>query len=369
MFSTMVIMAILNSAIVSPLVKHLYNPSRRYLAYKRRTIVEHANQRMELRILVCIHREDNVATMVDVLEASNPTRESPIGVYVLDMVELVGRAMPLFITHKPQKKIPSTASTTRTRAIIGAFLQFEERKQGVVSVQCFTSIAPYKTVHDDIFAVALEKQTALVIIPYNNTSAGHSIRTVNSNVIKTAPCSIGILVDRTMLEECRVVLRSWSVFYACMVFISGPDDREALAYATRMSDHPGVSLKVVRFISVGPGAGDSIEDRLDQEAVNRFKVNTINNNRVVYSEELVAEGIDTIRVLKSLSGASYDLMLVGRRHDDGSAVMSGMAEWSESKELGTVGDILTSSDLESKASVLVVQQYASAVWPVLEFGA
>ena len=39
------------------------------------------------------------------------------------------------------------------------------------------------------------------------------------------------------------------------MFFGGADDREALSYAWRMSEHPGISLTVMRFI-----AGDNAID-------------------------------------------------------------------------------------------------------------
>jgi hypothetical protein len=52
----------------------------------------------------------------------------------------------------------------------------------------------------------------------------------------------------------------------------------------------------------------------------------------------------------------YDLIIVGRRHNVNSPQTSGLAEWSEFPELGTLGDLLASSDLNNGTSVFVVQQ-------------
>ncbi|KAK3029502.1 hypothetical protein RJ639_037523 [Escallonia herrerae] len=124
-----VIMAIVHAIVITPVVRRLYDPSRRYpISHKRRTIQE--SKQDELRILACIHHEDNIPKIIDILEASNPTRESPIEVHVLVLEELVGRAMPLFISHRLSRN-PSTKSG-RTRRIIKAFRQYELRNQGLV---------------------------------------------------------------------------------------------------------------------------------------------------------------------------------------------------------------------------------------------
>lgn len=147
-------MAVVILAVVTPLVVFLYNPLRQYRTYKKRRIQE-TRHGVEFGILACIHQEDSVPTLINILEASNATKKSPIAAHVLDLVELVGQTIPLFISHK-LKRNPSSRST-KTQRIIKAFYQYETRNQGFVNVQCFTSVAPFATIHNDICLLALEK--------------------------------------------------------------------------------------------------------------------------------------------------------------------------------------------------------------------
>lgn len=153
-FTVMVIMSILLPTIVTPIVAYIYNPSSQFRTAQKRGI--HATKyNLEFKILACMHQEDTVPTLIDVLEASNPTRKSPIVVYVLDLVELVGQSIPLFINHKLRKS-PSSRSN-RTQRIIKAFYHYELENQDFVTVHCFTSVAPFETIHNDICLLALEK--------------------------------------------------------------------------------------------------------------------------------------------------------------------------------------------------------------------
>lgn len=52
---------------------------------------------------------------------------------------------------------------------------------------------------------------------------------------------------------------------------------------------------------------------------------------------------------------NYDLIIVGRSHPN-SPLLLGLHEWSECPELGVIGDLLSSPDGETTASVLVIQQ-------------
>lgn len=60
-------------------------------------------------------------------------------------------------------------------------------------------------------------------------------------------------------------------------------------------------------------------------------------------------------------GNNYDLIMVGIRHEESFEVLQGLSVWSEIEELGEIGDLLVSSDLNLTASVLAVQQQLSSV--------
>lgn len=85
-------------------------------------------------------------------------------------------------------------------------------------------------------------------------SFGHSFHLVNQRVLRYAPCSVGIVVDRGLGGAIQV--HSSDVSYTTVVpFFGGRDDREALAYGQRMGEHPGIVLSVVKFVA-SQGTGD-----------------------------------------------------------------------------------------------------------------
>uniref|UniRef100_A0A7N0T331 Cation/H+ exchanger domain-containing protein n=1 Tax=Kalanchoe fedtschenkoi TaxID=63787 RepID=A0A7N0T331_KALFE len=359
-FGVMVVGAMVHTAIFMPLVRILYDPSRRYVAYKRRTI-QHLPENVELRILTCIHEEEeDVAPIINLLQDSNPNYESPIGVYVLDLMELMGRSVPTLIAHPPDK--PLSSKPTRTDRILNAFHKFGSRNEGSVSVQCFTAIAPYATMHDDVCSLALERSTTLVIVPFQK-SYRPPIRAVNRSVLQMAPCSVGVLVIRnTSLENKSVPFVCRISLGVCLIFFGGADDREALSYASRMAGHPAAKLTVVRIYSLGnPTGEDLVEKRTDLNAINEFKIKTYDSRRVTYKEIGAKDATDTAAAVGKLNDQSFDLILVGRRHDEDSVLFRGFSEWSELPELGVVGDMLVSSDFKTTASVLIMQQQASVV--------
>ena len=161
-----------------------------------------------------------------------------------------------------------------------------------------------------------------------------------------------------------------------MLFFGGPDDREALSYAWRMSEHPGISLTVMRFVA-GEDAHDHVlhhsgdlnnprmlsvetdnerEKQLDEEIINNFRIKNSNDESITYVEKVVNNGEETVAVIRSMDNV-HDLFIVGRGQGMISPLTAGLTDWSECPELGAIGDLLASSDFAATVSVLVVEQY------------
>lgn len=77
-------------------------------------------------------------------------------------------------------------------------------------------------------------------------SVGQGWRTMTQRILKEAPCTVGVLVDRGFGSEEQVGSTD-EAYRVCVVFFGGPDDREALELAGRMAEHPRVRVTVVRF--------------------------------------------------------------------------------------------------------------------------
>ncbi|XP_016709096.2 cation/H(+) antiporter 15 [Gossypium hirsutum] len=384
-FSVMVIVAVVMTAIISPIVATMYKPTRSSVSYERRTL-QRALHDGELRLLVCIHTHRNVPAIINLLEASNPTAKSPLCIYVLHLVELTGHASGMLIVHNARKSkyVPTAKNRTQAQSdnIINAFESFEQHSS-FVSIHPRTAISPYNSIHEDICSVAEDKRVALVIIPFHKQQTvdggmegtNPAFGSVNQNLLAKAPCSVGILVDRGLSGSARVAANEVSR-QVCVLFFGGPDDREALAYGWRMCENPGISLTVLRFV---PGANatlstmlptddpdnpnvltveatNSWENGLDDEYINDFRSKNDDDESIVYTENVVNSSEETVAAIRKLDNY-HDLLIVGRGHGVMSPLTTGPTDWSECPELGAIGDILAESDFSSTVSVLVIQQY------------
>ncbi|KAG4140144.1 hypothetical protein ERO13_D07G239200v2 [Gossypium hirsutum] len=361
-FSAMCLTALIGSGVVALVVPCFYDPSKRYEGYYGRTLA-HSRHNSQLRVLVCIHEEQNVPSAINVLATLKPTKQSPIAVYMLHMVELMGSATALLMRQKRPKKL-----STRTRGsapIIDAFKIFEENHDGLVSVSSFISVSPPQTMHEDVFQIALEKGTSLVMIPfYKKFHVGgavylskRSLKIANQNVLDQAPCSVAILVDRGSLKTLHAIWAGWSSSEVAVIFLGGADDQEALALAAKMTGCQNINLTLIRIIYNGDFPDKYMEGiRNDNESLGQFQTNISGNTCAKYWEEVAKDGAGTASVLRTLEN-QYDIIVVGRRHYDTFPLLSGLTESNENKELGVIGDMLASSDFLGNTTILVVQQH------------
>lgn len=371
------ILAVLEMTILVTVGTVLYNPASKVSPYERKTIQKTRSEE-ELRVVACLHGFYNVPSMINILEASNPSQKSPISVFALQLVELIGRASAMVVVHTTRKagSRNPTHEEAQTEQIISAFDNYELRSDGV-KVQTLTARAAYNTMDEDICNVAKDNRAAFIILPFyrQQTPDGEmedinpSIRTVNENVLAHAPCSVAVLIDRRMPDNMEFPRR------VAVLFFGGPDDREALAYGWRMSEHQHISLRVVRLVPsqhlmqndpmdfLGPVPGivsvpiDSEKEKmLDDDYITKFRNNTADSNSVLYQELVLNDEEETIRAIKSMD-TDHDLFIVGRGRGMSSPLTAGLADWCDCPELGPIGDLFATSEFSSPFSVLVMQQY------------
>ncbi|KAI3938713.1 hypothetical protein MKW92_016111 [Papaver armeniacum] len=377
----MVLALVVLVAVITPAVKYLYDPSSKYLTYKGRSILQSNENNSDFRVLVCVHTQDDVPGIIRIIEASNPTKLHPLTIYLLHLVELVGRASPLLISHTLREHA-SKSNPTKSERIINVFRQFQNRYQNLVTVLPFTTISPYSSMHNDICTMAVDKGAALVIFPFCRQDASltgdlarpnisnRPIKTLLQNLLRDTPCSVGILMDGSNLQTKSSCFLPDTPYRVIVLFFGGPDDREALAFAMNMIHHPYIFVSLVRFYSPASLSSDGVIHHisesvsidierhmfLDDELVDHFRVNTMHDETLTYKEVEVKDGAETIWAVRALH-QDFDLMIVGRQQKAESKIISGLeANWDECGELGAIGDLVTSSDYGAEGSILIIHR-------------
>ncbi|KAJ4880301.1 Cation/H(+) antiporter 17 [Raphanus sativus] len=394
-FAIMVLMAIFTTFMTTPLVLAVYKPGKSLTKgdYNNRTLEETNRSNKPLRLMFCFQSIMNIPTIVNLIEASRGTnRKESLSVYAMHLMELSERSSAILMAHKVRKNgLPfwnkDKSGTSSSDMVVVAFEAF--RRLGRVSVRPMTAISAISTIHEDICRSAERKSVAMVILPFHKhvrldrtwETTRNEYRGINKKVMDESPCSVAILVDRGLGGTTRVASSDFSLAIT-VLFFGGNDDREALAFAVRMAEHPGITLTVVRFIPSEEFKPENVkleitedqtgscsgETRLtDIEAITELKAkikeqetsrsDSDSVSQIVYEERIVKCYEDVCEAIKEYSRSN--LFLVGKSPDG--SVASGLNVLrSDTPELGPVGNLLTSSEsVSTVASVLVVQQYVA----------
>uniref|UniRef100_A0A7N0U8M1 Cation/H+ exchanger domain-containing protein n=1 Tax=Kalanchoe fedtschenkoi TaxID=63787 RepID=A0A7N0U8M1_KALFE len=361
-FAMLVISVMATVCIIPPLVRPFYDPMDIYTAIEWNTL-QHSKRDSELRVMVCIHSQENVPTIINLLEVSNPTPERPIVVIAMQLVELVGRAMPILMAHGEDPTRALEPDLSKSNHITNALGHYEAHHEGCARVKLFTTVSHYDTMHQDIVQVAAERHVTIVIMPFHKQwaidgfyeSVSRHIQNVNMNVLSKAPCSVGVLVDRGVLTGSLSIINTLANYRVLALFIGCDDDMEALTYGDRMARHERVSFTLFRLIL--PDTMNSRNARIETDYISSIRRQNSGNERFDYFENQIKDGVSLASAIREIvSEDRFDLILVGKHHPP-SAILRGLEEWSECPELGVIGDMLTSQDSGSAASVLVVQQH------------
>ncbi|XP_020570829.1 cation/H(+) antiporter 15-like [Phalaenopsis equestris] len=393
-FSIVIFSYLLVTVIVTPTVQKLYQPLPERRHSNRRTI-QHLKPNSQLRLLACVQNDDPIPCIINLLESSSPASPpapAPLLACVLHLDEQPGRADSILIAHSNSKGFLNPKNMDRLH---NAFTHYEKSKDGLIEVRPYTSISPSHNMCQEICALAAQENVALVIVPVTRRSkiyggSGHvedyalrsaipkilaqvymepkaekllphghvedyALRSAIPKILAQAPCSVGLLVHQGLQEP---LFNSPSKFqqHIGVLFWSGPDSREALAYASQMARHSGVNLTVTRFFAASEEVQNKTQALLDDEVMAVFQLENAGNERVTVQEIVVEDMEHAICVIREVGCGGYDFVVVGLRFGWRSPVLERLEEWCENPELGVIGDVMASLEFDRCFSVLVVQQ-------------
>lgn len=278
MFAILVLMALFTTFITTPTVMTIYKPARGMSTRthrKLRDLATSPESKDELRILACVHGPGNVPSLITLVESTRSTKSSLLKLFVMHLVELTERSSSILMVQRARRNgFPFFNRVRRGEShdrVAGAFQAYSQL--GRVRVRPTTAISALSTMHEDICHVAKEKGVTMIILPFHKQwrgesneieeNVGHGWRGVTQRVLKNAPCSVAVLVDRGFGNGAQTPGPTGTVAQrVCVIFFGGPDDREALELGGRMAEHPVVEVTVIRFVEKEGKESDGVTLRL-----------------------------------------------------------------------------------------------------------
>ncbi|XP_045828442.1 cation/H(+) antiporter 2-like [Trifolium pratense] len=355
------------------------------------TAIEPQQMENELRILACVYDPRQVSTILSTILAIHGSKTSPSITYFMHLIELVKKIKSNLLFHeKENDELSDEEDSFGGNDVVdinNALDSFTAETKILVYQK--RAVSSFSSLYEDVCNEAENLRVSIILIPFHKhqridgklESGKDGIRTTNQKILRHAPCSVGVIIERglTMSFGFSELIQSDNMQNVATLFIGGPDDREAIAWSLRISKCPCVNMTIIRFLlSSSPSENEQIversvqyeekeilmslsgEETVNDEIDNNFMVDFYNryvaSGNIGYVENFVKDGKQTLECLKQI-GDIYSLFIVGKGSRRNSSITIGMSDWEECPELGTVGDVLASSDFDIHGSVLVIQQH------------
>ncbi|KAK9265516.1 hypothetical protein L1049_001761 [Liquidambar formosana] len=378
---------VINTLIVGPIAAFIVNKERKSFGY-RHMALESQDPESELRMLACVHGVRNLSIMVELIGALSGSRDAPIVPYLMHLVEFPDKPRT-DLTYHQQENANEDFSDAEEYGVndeveINDAVDAFSSETGIL-IRQMKAVAAFETMFEDVCNTAEEIRASIILIPFHKhqridgkmENGKEGIRTTNHRVLRHAPCSVALLVDRGLGGTPQASSLDSSLDtdqHVATLFFGGPDDREALAFGRRIGVHSRINLTVIRFlhessrdagIDVASHQDDHVlmrfsshgtENEVDNAFLSDFYSRYVTTGQVGYVEKLVNDGAETATALREM-GDMYSLFIVGKGGRGHSPVTTGMSDWEECPELGTVGDLLASPEFDIRGSVLVIQRH------------
>ncbi|XP_061981389.1 cation/H(+) antiporter 2-like [Populus nigra] len=375
---------VMNTVIAGVVVAHILRKKEEYFSHSH-TSLELGEHESELRMLACVYGSRHISSKIGLISAFSESLKTPVTAYLMHLVELPKkRTKKNLMYHQLQDGDQYSdeedyggndvveindavdAYTIETKVLI------HQRKV----------VSSFERMYEDVCDSIEDLRVSIIFLTFHKhqrldgkmESGKVGMRTTNHKILRHAPCSVGIFVDRGQTGFQQPSSQSMQNIAA--LFFGGSDDREALACCKMISNHPHIHLTLIHFQhspsseQTGYNKGTphrddellmdmsshDIEAEIDRAVVQDFYNRYVTPGQVGYVEKYVENGTQTAEALRDIHD-TYSLLIVGKGGRGHSPMTTGMSDWEECPELGTVGDLLASSELNTTSSVLVIQQY------------
>ncbi|XP_054792148.1 cation/H(+) antiporter 2-like [Prosopis cineraria] len=383
-YNVLLVAIVLNTIISGIIVASLTRADDKMFA-NQHTTLESQQVEHELRILACVYDPRQVSAVLALVLAINGSRTSPATVYSMHLIELVKKIKSNMLYHQKENAELSDDDDYGGNDVVEINEAIDNfTTQTKILIHQRKAVSSFPSLYEDVCNDAEDLHVTIILLPFHKhqridgklESGKEGIRTTNQKVLRHAPCSVGVIVERGLsrVPSFSQLTASEGIQNVVTLFFGGSDDREAIAWSIRIAQHSKINLTIIRFLLASmPRSETSSEESEDQEILMSLSgqetVNEIDNtfmvdfyNRYVasgqigYVEKFVSNGAQTVQVFKEI-GDMYSLFIVGKGGRGHCSLTIGMSDWEECPELGIVGDVLASSELAIHGSVLVVQQH------------
>ncbi|CAH8330178.1 unnamed protein product [Eruca vesicaria subsp. sativa] len=378
MIASLVITTLLSGVLASFLLK----AREKDFAHQKTSLESHDTSE-ELRTLSCVYGARCTRGEIAIISSLSGSHgaSKPFTPLLMHLVPLPKKRKSelLYHEHDEDVHVDDDFGTNESLMVNDSIDSFA--KDSKILIQQVKLVTQMVNMHEEICNATEDLRVNIVFLPFHKhqridgktTNDGEHFRQLNRKVLRHAPCSVGIYVDRN-ITGFQQPHGFGSVQNVAVLFFGGPDDREALALCKWFASNTLIHLTIIQFVledshpespvrnATTPDSSEILievqgrnqtEHEADRSLLEEFHNRFVSTGQVGFIEKRVSNGTHTLTILREIE-EMYSLFVVGKSRGDCPMTVR-MKDWEECPELGTVGDFLASS-LDVNASVLVVQR-------------
>lgn len=260
-YNLLVMTIVINTVISGPMVAVLMKKEYQLFAHSHTTLGTELVEKPEneLRVLGCVYGPRQVSAVLSVIATLRGPQTAPIMPYLAHLIELQQKRRTNVSYHELEDDELSDEDEYGGNDVVeihGAVDAFT--KETTILITTIKAVSTLPFLYEDVCTAAEDLRATIILLPFHKhqridgkmESGKEAVRTTNQKILRHAPSSVGIVVEKGLAGAVGFaqLTRVDTVQHVATLFFGGPDDREAIAWSTRIANHPRINLTVIRFL-------------------------------------------------------------------------------------------------------------------------
>lgn len=247
----------INTVIAGPAVAYILRKKEEYFTH-RHTSLELGEPESELRLLSCVYGSRHITSKIGLISAFSESLKTPVTAYLMHLVELPKkkRSKKNLMYHQlkdgDQYSDEEDYGGNDVLEINDAVDAYTMETKVLIHQR--KVVSSFEKMYEDVCDCIEDLRISIICLSFHKhqrldgkmESGKEGARTTNNKVLRHAPCSVGIFVDRG--QTGFQLPSSQSMQNVATLFFGGPDDREALACSKKIAAHPHIHLTLIHFL-------------------------------------------------------------------------------------------------------------------------
>ena len=226
----------------------------------QKTSLEFHDTKDELRVLTCVYGVRQARGLISLVSALHGASSSLFTPYLMHLIPLPKKRKTELLYHELDDDGVNAIGgddefgTNEGLEINDSIDSFTRDRK--IMIRQVKLVAQMENMHEEICDCTEDLRVSIVFLPFHKhqridgktTNDGEVFRDMNRKVLKQAPCSVGIFVDRNITGFHQ--LHGFdSVQHVAALFFGGPDDREALSLCHWLTSNSQIHLTIIQFVT------------------------------------------------------------------------------------------------------------------------